>query len=359
MVKIGIVGIGFMGWTHFAAATKLDESGKPRGSKLKGAAVTAFCVRSAEKLAGDWTSIQGNFGPPGPKLDVSKLSAYDNYRELIRDPDIDLIDICLPNDSHEEVAIAALEAGKHVLVEKPIAVDPKAADRMVAAAKKAGKLLMVAHVLPFFPEFQFLGECVKSGRYGKLRAAHLRRVISPPKWSAGMEDFRRLGGWGIDLHIHDNHFLTWLLGSPAQVFSRGLQEDGYVNHVHSLYLYDDANLAVSAVSGGIAAEGLTFAHGFEFYFEQATIQLAAGTLGGDWCVDRPLTVFAKGKLTSPKLKGGSEWCSAFTSELQMAVDAVKSGQLPPQLSGELARDALRLCHAEAKSIATGKPVKVR
>lgn len=358
MVRIGIVGIGFMGWTHFAAATKISDAGKPTGSKLKGGAVAAICTRSPEKLAGDWTSIQGNFGPRAPHLDLAKISAYDNVRDLLADPEIDLIDVCLPNDQHEAVVLAALAAGKHVLVEKPIAVDPKAADRMVAAAQKSGRMLMVGQVLPFFPEFRFAADCVASGKYGKLLAGHFRRVISTPKWSGDMSDFRRLGGWGIDLHIHDNHFIRLVCGQPTQVTSRGLLEEGFVNHVHTQYQFGDSPVAISAVSGGIAAEGLAFAHGYELFFEKATLMYSAGTIGGAWCVDRPLTLITGGKATSPKLKGGAEWCSAFTAELQTAVDAVRTGTPAPLLSGELARDALKICHAEARSIATNKPVKL-
>src|SRR3954470_19993989 len=104
MVRIGIVGIGFMGWAHFSGATKFTDAGRITGSKLKGAAVTTICTRSPEKLIGDWRSIQGNFGPRGIELDLTEIGAYDNYREMIKDPDIDLIDICLPNDQHEQVA---------------------------------------------------------------------------------------------------------------------------------------------------------------------------------------------------------------------------------------------------------------
>ena len=358
MVRIGIVGIGFMGWAHFSGAMKFTEAGRITGSKLKGGTVTTICARSPEKLIGDWTSIQGNFGPKGTRLDLTRIVAFDNYHEMFASADIDLIDICLPNDQHEEVAIAALNAGKHVIVEKPIALEPKSADRMVAVARKTGRKLMVAQVLPFFPEFKFAAETISSGKYGKLLAANFRRVISPPKWSSDMSDFRKLGGWGIDLHIHDNHFISLVCGVPQQVFSRGTMKDGFVNHVHTQYIYDDSALAVSAVSGGIAAEGLAFSSGFELYFEDATLLYSAGTLGGKWVPDRPLTLVTKGKVTQPKLKGGTEWCSAFTSELQAAVDAVKTGDTPRLLSDELARDALKLCHAEAKSIMTGKPVKV-
>ena len=142
MVRIGLIGLGFMGMTHFEGARK-----------VKGGKIVAIATRDPKKLAGDWTSIQGNFGPRGGHVDLKKMkvAAHADYRDLLKDPDIDLVDVCLPNDQHEQVVIEALKAGKHVLVEKPIAVDLKAADRMVAAAQKAKRMLMVAHVLPFFP----------------------------------------------------------------------------------------------------------------------------------------------------------------------------------------------------------------
>jgi predicted dehydrogenase len=168
-----------------------------------------------------------------------------------------------------------------------------------------------------------------------------------------------LGGWGIDLHIHDNHFITLLCGLPQKVFARGLVSEGFVNHVHTQYVYNDPQLAVSCVSGGIAAAGLQFAHGFEVYFEKATLLFSAGTIGGAWQVERPLTLITNdGKATTPALKSGKEWCAAFTAELQTAVNAVRQGTEPKLLSGALARDALALCYAEAKSITTGKPVAV-
>ena len=349
MIRIGIVGIGFMGFTHFEAA-----------KKLKGARVTAVATRDEKKLRGDWTSIQGNFGPRGGHVDTAKLQTYRDYSDLLSDPDIDLVDICLPTDMHEKVVLAAIAAGKSVLVEKPIATDLKAANRMVSAAEKADTLLMVGHVLPYFPEFRFVLQCVSSAKYGKLLAAHFRRVITPPKWSRVMADYRRLGGWGIDLHIHDNHFISLLCGVPNGVSSQGIVNDGLVNHVHTQYTYDDPDLAMSCVSGGIAAEQLQFAHGFEVYFERATVLYNAGTLGGEWVVDRPLTLVTnRGKPTTPKLKGGTEWCAAFTAELQDAVNAVKSGKPASILSGALARDALKLCYAEARSIATRKPVNLK
>lgn len=346
MIRIGLIGIGFMGYTHFEGARKL------RGGKI-----TAIATRNKKRLAGDWRGIQGNFGPPAGKVDLTGIRGFTDYHDLLADPDIDLVDICLPTDLHEKVTLEALAAGKHVLVEKPISVERKAAERMVKAAAKHSRLLMVAQVLPYFPEFRFARECITGGRYGKLQAAHFRRVISTPQWS-DMANYRKLGGWGIDLHIHDNHFIGLTCGVPKGVFARGIVEDGLVNHVHSQYIYDDPGLAVSCVSGGIAASGLQFAHGFEIYLENATVVFSAGTFGGEWVVERPLTVIPqKGSLRQPKL-GGGEWYSGFTAELQDAVNGVKTGQMPAALSGELALNALKLCEAEAKSISTGRIVNL-
>lgn len=349
MVRIGIIGIGFMGMTHFEGA-----------KRVKGGKVTAIATRDAKKLAGDWSSIQGNFGPRGGQVDVSKLKTYADYREMLKDPEIDLVDICLPTDQHEPVVMAALAAGKHVLVEKSIALDTKAADRMVQAAKKHKRLLMVAHVLPFFPEFKFAAEAIRSGKYGKLKAAHFRRIISKPDWSADIGDLHKTGGPGVDLHIHDTHFIALVCGTPEAVSSRGILEQGYAQYLSTQYLFSDPELTVSCISGGISSKGMAFSHGFEIYLEKATLLYDFSTLGGEPVLSCPLTVAThNGKAQQPVLKGGTEWCAAFTAELQVAVDAVRKGEEPALLSGALARDALKLCYLEAKSIATGKPVKVK
>lgn len=348
-VKTGIIGLGFMGMTHFEAT-----------KSVSGAEVIAFATRDARKRAGDWSGIQGNFGPRGSaETDLTGVTAYANYDELLANPEIDLVHICLPTEEHEPVTIAALQAGKHVLVEKPISIELAAAARMLSAAEQAGKLLMVAQVLPFFPEFKWAREAVESGKYGKLIAASFRRVIAPPDWSADIKDFKKLGGWGIDLHIHDNHYIGLLCGVPRQVFSRGLLKEGLVNHVCTQYLYDDPDLTVSCISGGIAAGQLKFAQSFEMIMERATLQFDAGTYGEEWVVNRPLTLIPdRGPIENPDPGGSGAWCAAFTEEIQAAVDGVKAGKEPDVLSGRLACDALKLCFAEAESIRTAAPVTV-
>lgn len=341
MTRIGLVGIGFMGMIHYLAA-----------QQLKGARVTAIHTRDPKKLAGDWTSIQGNFGPKGTRMDLSRVKGYADFEDLLGDPSIDLVDICTPTYLHEEMALAALRAGKHVLVEKAIALEIKQADGMVKAAQKAGKLLMVAHVLPFFPEFAFAAEAVRSGEHGRLLGGHFTRVISRPDWSADIGDASKTGGPAIDLHIHDTHFIGLIAGVPGKVFSSGLvNADSSVQYLTTNYLYGANGPAISCSSGAVAMNGRPFVHGYEIYLEKATLVYESGST--------PLAVIPnKGKPKAPKLRGGDSELSAFTAELQAAVDGTRLGKEPDLLSGQLARDALALCHKECQSARTGKVAAV-
>ena len=347
MVGIGIVGIGFMGMIHYLAA-----------GKAAGARVVALCSRDPKKLAGDWTGIQGNFGPRGCQMDLSGVTGYHDFDAMLADPHVDLIDVCVPNDAHGRLAIRALKAGKHVLVEKPIALDPAEANDMVAAAEAAGKQLMVGHVLPFFPEFAFALEAVRSGRYGSLRAAHLMRVISKPDWSNEIADPGRSGGPAIDLHIHDTHFIGLICGVPRAVHSRGVIENGSVVHLITQYLYDTPNLAVSCVSGALSQAGRPFAHGFELYFDRATLAFEFANLGGRGHTAMPLSIILPdGTATQPEL-GSGDPVDSFAEEITVAAQAVASGREAERLSGNLARQALRLCLAEIDSVKSGRTVEL-
>lgn len=341
MVRIGIVGIGFMGMIHYLAA-----------QRLTGAAVAAIHTRGRKKLAGDWRGIQGNFGPAGTQMDLGDIKRYEEYEALLADPEIDLVDICTPTDMHPSMAIAALKAGKHVIVEKAIALTTKEADAMLKAAKKAKRMLMVAHVLPFFPEFAFAADAIRSGVYGKLLGGHFKRVIAKPDWSADIGNAAKTGGPAVDLHIHDTHFIGLVAGVPKKVASSGVAgKKGAVEYLTTNYLYGKKGPAISCSSGAIAMKGRPFVHGYEIYLEKATLVYESGAT--------PLTVLTDdGKSEQPNLDGGADPITAFTLELQAAVNGVMNGKAPDLLSGQLARDALVLCHKECQSVRKRKPVTV-
>ena len=152
---------------------------------------------------------------------------------------------------------------------------------------------MVAHVLPFVPEFAFAAAAVRCGRYGKLLGAHFKRVICRPDWSADIGDAAKTGGPAVDLHIHDTHFIGLIAGVPAKVFSSGLiGKDGAVDYLTTQYLYGAGGPAVSCSSGAVAMKGRPFVHGYEIYLERATLMFESGAT--------PLTVYWEdGRIEQP------------------------------------------------------------
>ena len=169
-MKIGVIGLGFMGGTHLQAMARI-----PR------AELVAVMDQDETRLSGDLSSIQGNLGGPGARMDFSKVRRYRSIDAILADPEIETIDICLPTFLHASVAIQALQAGKHVLCEKPMALDGSDADAMITEADHARCVLMVAQVLRFFPAYRELYRLVKSGELGRIHSAFFRSCALPAK----------------------------------------------------------------------------------------------------------------------------------------------------------------------------------
>ena len=231
---------------------------------------------------------------------------------------------------------------------------------MVRVAEQTDRHLMVAHVLPFFPEFAYLKDLVDKRKYGKVLGAHFKRIISQPNWSSAFSNMEKSGGPGVDLHIHDTHYILVTLGRPDRVVSSGrLVQDRYVEYISTSYQYQDQpDLCVTCASGAISQRGRAFTHGFEVYLENATVVYEFSTLGGKPVLTMPVTLLTNdGKVKTPRL-GAGDPVIAFTKEIQGAVDAVESGQVPIELSGKSAADALRLCFKEVESVKHRRAVKV-
>src|SRR4029450_8093832 len=201
MIRVAIAGIGFMGWIHYLAY-----------QKVKGVKLAAICTRDAKKLPGDRPAIQGNFGPPGERVDLSGVAKYSDLAGMLGDPDIDLVDLCLPPHLHAPASGPAVHAGQHVFVEKPMGRTAAECDKMLKAAQKAGKQIFVGHVLPFLPEYALARKLISSGKYGSLLGGHFKRVISDPLWLKDFYDPQKVGGPLVDLHVHDAHFIRLLFG---------------------------------------------------------------------------------------------------------------------------------------------------
>jgi predicted dehydrogenase len=337
-----------MGWIHYLAY-----------QKVKGVKLAAVSTRNPKRLAGDWRGIQGNFGPPGEEVDLSGVAKYSDLEGLLGDASVDVVDLCLPPNLHADAAIAALKAGKHVFVEKPMALTAADCDKMVKAAAKAGKQILVGHVLPLLPEYAFARKAITSGRYGKLLGGHFKRVISDPSWLKDFFNPERVGGPLIDLHVHDAHFIRLLFGMPTAVTSQGRLRGDVVEYCVSQFQFADSSLVVSAAGGVINQQGRPFTHGFEIHLEKATLYFDLAVLAGNMLQVTKLTLLdAKGKAEHPTLPEGDPMLAAFEAEIAEVAQSITSGKPSALLSGDLARDAIVLCHKQTQAVKSGKTVKI-
>jgi predicted dehydrogenase len=268
----------------------------------------------------------------------------------LADDTIDLVDICLPTPMHRDVTIAALRAGKHVLVEKPIALTLKDADAMINAARESNRLLMVAHVLRFVPAFAEAREIVFSEKYGALLDVHLKRIIGRRAPEAEAEYFTEAGGPVIDLHIHDTDYIHHLCGIPSSVRVSGyVAPNGNLLHLNSQYIFEGRGFSATSQCGALGQPPVTFEHGFDIYLENATLRYNNLSTGD------AILLCAKGKRKeiAPRRK------EAFAAQLQHAIECVRDGRESDIISAGNARAALAVCLLEKQSALTGKAQKVK
>jgi predicted dehydrogenase len=334
MINVAIIGVGGIAGGHIAAYHELENAN-----------LAALCDVIPERAQGKGRTITTNIGANEQQpLQVAK--AYTEYRDCLADPEIDMVDICLPSDLHAPVAIAALEAGKHVLCEKPMALNVEDCDRMIAAARTHDRLLMIAQVIRFWPEYLVLKELVDSGKYGKLRTATFRRLSSVPRWTSDgwMTDPERGGGCTLDLHVHDADFINYLLGLPREVYARGVEEDYGMSSIMVEYRYDDEKV-VFAEGAWLPAPEVPFRMPFIAYLERAVVDWESG----------PLKVYpVEGEPYLPELSP----TGAMTAEIKYFLDSVEQGIQPQESSPWSTRETVRMILAEVESARTGRPVNL-
>ena len=350
MIRVGIAGLGFMGMIHYLAY-----------QRVPGVRVAAICSRDRKKLAGDWRTIEGNFGPPGTIMDVEGVDRYESYDGMLANSKLDMIDVCLPPAMHCGASVAAFNVGKHVFCEKPISLSTREAQTMLKASVDTGRLFHIGHVLPFFPEYLWALHAARTNRYGKLIGGRFQRSIADPKWLPNYFDLKSTGGPLLDLLVHDAHFIRLLYGMPRTLFSRGHmhhRKTEVPEFVETQFVFDDSSQVVTAGGGVIRQSGRAFSQSFEIRFERATLAYDFAVIDGLPRQIVPLTVYeAKGKVTVPKLASGDPM-DAFVREIQEVVLQVKRNKTSSILGAGSAADAQILCRRQSQSIKSGKLVRV-
>jgi predicted dehydrogenase len=303
-VKLGVIGLGFMGSTHCKAALQLPH-----------VQLAAVCDTDEQRLRGDFSNVRGNSGDVGGQLDFTGVAAYRDIPSILADPNLDAVDICLPTGLHERIAVDALRAGKHVLVEKPMALDGPSCDRMVEEAAKQGRTLMTAQVIRFWPEYMALRDTLINGNLGPLRTAVFRRRCAAPSW----------GVWetsgAFDLLIHDVDFTVHLLGLPESIRATGYIDDASgIDILHAHFQY--ASGVEALVTGGWHNRGeYPFSMEFTATFEQDTLEFSSASGVG-------------------VLKSAPG--AAYAAEIAHFAECVDAGVQPPLCPARESADAVKL-----------------
>ena len=248
-----------------------------------------------------------------------------SLEEALSDPAADLVSICTPTPTHADLAVQALAAGRNVLLEKPIALTVEDAERVAAAAARAPGVLMVAHVVRFFPGYAALAERVAAGSVGIPRAVLGSRLSAAPDGTEWLADESRSGGMIVDFAIHDVDQANAYLGEPVAVSAVRAPGDGFGT---------PAAITVEYASGGVAqllavsdlSAGMPF---------RTTLEVV-GDRGTDTLTDLP--------------------GDAFAAQARYFVECVESGAEPARSPVSAAIDALRVCLAARESARTGTRV---
>jgi len=340
MIRVGLIGAGFIGRVHFDQYDKLTDRAR----------IVAICDKEPDRRAGRFSRIGGNLpGFAGQDRDLHDVRQYADWRDLLADADVDMVDICAPTFLHCEISVAALNAGKHVLCEKPMALNVHQCDDMLAAAARAKGKFMIAQCIRFWPEYVYLRQVFQDGRYGELKAVHFRRQAGIPGYSLNnwILDPTLSGGGSLDLHVHDVDYAIQLLGKPKAVFAQAYQRaGGGIDRVHALWDYGPDR--VVQLEGFWDMPGaFTFNMGYTAVFEKAGVHYDIGS-------GKPLTVYRNGTSETPAITGSD----GYRAELEYFLDCIERDTAPTISTPVESRDAVALAMAERQSARTGMPVSV-
>lgn len=248
MLKVGILGVGVISRSHINGWAAIEE-----------AKITAMCDIRPEQMD-----------------EYEGVNKYTNFDEMLKNEELDIIDICLPTYLHTEYCIKAMESGANVLCEKPISLNADDIDVIYATAKRMNVKFMVAQVLRFWPEYEYIKEIFENKKYGNLLSGHMTRLSSMPRrsWDGWMTDEKRSGFTPFDLHIHDLDFMIYAFGKPDDMHA---YRSKLSNQDYFSVTYNFGDAFVSAEASWYYAK-YPFEAGFRFQFENAVALFKDGKL---------------------------------------------------------------------------------
>jgi predicted dehydrogenase len=265
MKKVALVGFGFMGLTHTINILK--------NKRLQLVAIVDKNIENIEKTLNNQS---GNFSTGSlSKEMLSGIMFYSTLDDCMLHEQTDAIFICVHTDLHFEMASKALNAGKHIFLEKPICLEPAQGEALIKLAGEYNLILMVGHVVRFMPAYRQLKQWILSGEFGALKFLSLTRFSGVPAWGQWKEKqlaFGSSGGSLFDLVIHDIDFVQSVLGQPDAISSIVLPGKlSNQDYVSAFWKYKNSDVEVKIEGGNTFHSTFPFQAGFAAQFEKASV----------------------------------------------------------------------------------------
>lgn len=250
-MKVGVIGCGGMGTTHYLSLKALSEK-----MDLEVIALADIREEFLEKASRYFPDAR----------------TYREGMELLEQEKLDIVHICLPSYLHTEYALKAMDRKINVFIEKPVCLSHEEGRLLLQKEEETGVKAMVGQVVRSFEEYQFLKQVYEDKRYGNLKSIVMQRISGDVPW--GYEDWfhdeKKSGSVVLDLHVHDLDFLRYLLGEPDSFeVKAGTFQSGMINQIIAWYEFGE----VFAMAEGVwnISPKVPFEAGFRACFEEAAV----------------------------------------------------------------------------------------
>jgi predicted dehydrogenase len=338
-LRVGIVGLGWVAGAHI-------ETFK----NVTGASVTAVCSRRKQ----DPRELQAKFGIP--------LKTYGDYDAMLSDPDLDVIDICTPHPFHAKQAIAAAKAGKHLIIEKPVALSWEDAKAIRDAVKKAGVQAMVCFEVRYSAQFTLAKSVVEQGLLGDLHYGEVDYYHGIGPWYGQFswnvkKDFG--GSSLLTAGCHALDALLWLMDEPVEeVTSYSTMSS---NKVFKPYEYDTTSVSILKFKGGKVGKVASVTDCLQPYYFHTHLVGSEGSLLDTKIYSAKLKGMIKNQwstLATHAIDSGDVKDHPYQPQFQAFADATKSGKKMAYTDLDSALESHRVVFAADLSAAKGRPVKL-
>ncbi len=337
MKKFALLGFGGLGKSHFKRLLQIE--------KERGDIQLVAIIGADKKTLAEASKI--NIGTTDlSDVDFTKYNFYDTVDEFLEKEPVDFVISVLPSTMHAEVSIRCMEKGIDVFSEKPMALNVKDCERMVATAKKTGRLLMIGQCLRYNGAYQKMKEYIDTGVFGKVVRAEFQRYSQLPIWTFNnwILDRKQSGGAPLDFHCHDVDLVNHFFGMPKEVSSVATHNKAEFESIFTRYTFDDDKV-VTAHADWSFPQSFPFRSHLLVLFEKAAVEILGDVI----------TVYEDEKSYEPDYDREDH----FIKEFRDFIDCVVAGKESEISQAYSVMNSVKIVDAEIRSVEKKKVIKVK